>query len=73
MLRGAISWSVRRPRVVVFAWLCIAAAATVFAAGSRREMFPPLAPGSATVQTEAPGLAADQVERLVTRPHRSSP
>ena len=72
MLRGAISWSVRRPRVVVFAWLCIAAAATVFAAGSRREMFPPLAPGSATVQTEAPGLAADQVERLVTRPLESA-
>jgi Cu/Ag efflux pump CusA len=68
MVRGAIAWSVRRPRVVVFAWLCIAVAAAVFAAGSRREMFPPLAPDSAVVQTEAPGLAADQVERLVTRP-----
>ena len=72
MIGRAISWSVRRPRIVVFAWLCIAAAAAIFAAGTRREMFPPLAPGSATVQTEAPGLAADQVERLVTRPLESA-
>jgi Cu/Ag efflux pump CusA len=72
MVRGAIAWSVRRPRVVVFAWLCVAVAAALFAAGSRREMFPPLAPGSAVVKTEAPGLAADQVERLVTRPLESA-
>ena len=72
MVRGAIAWSVRRPRVVVFAWICIAMAAAVFASGSRREMFPPLAPDSTVVQTEAPGLAADQVERLVTRPLESA-
>ena len=72
MVRGAIAWSARRPRVVLFAWLCVAAAAAIHAAGSRLEMFPKLAPDSATVQTEAPGLAADQVERLVTRPLESA-
>ena len=68
MVRGAIATSVRRPRVVVFAWLCLAIAAAIYAYGAPREMFPPLRPASATIQTEAPGLVAEQVERLVSRP-----
>jgi CzcA family heavy metal efflux pump len=72
MIRGAIATSVRRPRVMVFAWLCLVIAAAVYAAGSRLEMFPRLQPAAATIQTEAPGLVAEQVERLVTRPLESA-
>ena len=68
MIRWAIATSVRRPRVVVFAWLCVAIAAAIYAAGSPLEMFPRLQPAAATIQTEAPGLVAEQVERLVSRP-----
>ena len=68
MIRGAIASSVRRPRVVVFAWICVAIAAAIYAAGTRTEIFPRLSPAAATIQTEAPGLVAEQVERLVSRP-----
>ena len=68
MVSGAIRWSLRRPRVVTLAWLCLVAAGALYASGARLEMFPRLAPIGATIQTEAPGLAADQVDRLVTRP-----
>ena len=68
MIRGAIAISVRRPRVMVFAWICLAIAAAAYAAGARLEMFPTLRPAAATIQTEAPGLVAEQVERLVSRP-----
>ena len=68
MIRGAIATSVRRPRVVVFAWLCVAAAAAIYASGTRLEMFPRLKPAAAIIQTEAQGLVAEQVERLVSRP-----
>ncbi len=67
MIRGAIATSVRRPRLVVFAWLCIAAAAAIYAAGTPLEMFPRLRPAAAVIQTEAQGLVAEQVERLVSR------
>ncbi|HEX4097501.1 MAG TPA: efflux RND transporter permease subunit, partial [Caulobacteraceae bacterium] len=72
MIRSAIATSVRHPRVMVFAWLCLIIAAAVYAAGSRLEMFPRLQPAAATIQTEAPGLVAEQVERLVTRPLESA-
>ncbi len=68
MIRGALAASIRRPRLAVFAWLCIGLAAAVYAAGCRQEMFPRLSPAGATIQTEAQGLVAVQVERLVTRP-----
>ena len=68
MIRRAIAASVRRPRLAIFAWLCIALAAAAYASGCRMEMFPQLSPAGATIQTEAQGLVAAQVERLVTRP-----
>ena len=71
MIRGAIAASVRHPRAVILAWLCLALAAAIYAAGTRLEMFPELRPAGATIQTEAPGLVAAEVERLVTRPLES--
>ena len=71
MIGGAIAAAVRHPRAVVLAWLCLALAAALYASGARLEMFPELRPPGATIQTEAPGLVAQQVERLVTRPLES--
>ena len=71
MIRGAIAASVRHPRAVILAWLCLALAAAIYAVGTRLEMFPELSPAGATIQIEAPGLVAAEVERLVTRPLES--
>ena len=71
MIRAAIAASVRHPRALALAWLCLAVAAGIYAAGARLEMFPQLSPAGATIQTEAPGLGAQAVERLVTRPLES--
>ena len=71
MIGGAIAAAVRHPRAVVMAWLCLALAAAIYASGARLEMFPELRPAGATIQTEAPGLVAEEVERLVTRPLES--
>ncbi len=71
MIRGPIAAAVRHPRVMVLAWTCVALAAAIYASGVRLEMFPELRPARATIQTEAPGLVAREVERLVTRPLES--
>ena len=71
MIRAAIAASVRHPRALALAWLCLAVAAGIYGAGARLEMFPQLRPAGATIQTEAPGLDAQAVERLVTRPLES--
>ena len=71
MIRAAIAASVRHPRALALAWLWLAVAAGIYGAGARLEMFPQLRPAGATIQTEAPGLDAQAVERLVTRPLES--
>jgi len=68
MLTRIIRWSLGRPRLLA------AIAATLFLLGAWSvrtlplEVFPAIAPAQMLVQTEAPGLVADQVEQLVTRP-----
>src|ERR1700710_880109 len=68
MLTGVIRWSLRRPR------LTAAASAVMFLFGvwyvrdTPVEIFPVLTPAQTVIQTDAPGLAADQIEQLVTRP-----
>jgi CzcA family heavy metal efflux pump len=63
-----IRWSLRRPHAVVFAWLCFVVLGGVYASGVKLDIFPPIAPAETVIQTEAPGLAPDQVAQLVTTP-----
>ena len=55
-------------------WLVLGAAAILMALGvvtvdrAPYDVFPEFVPAQATIQTEAPGLVAEQVEALVTRP-----
>lgn len=67
MLTPIIEFSVRL-RGVIFALACLVAGYGVFAlTQSRLDVFPEFAPPLVTVQTEAPGLSAEQVEQLVTQ------
>jgi CzcA family heavy metal efflux pump len=67
MLASIIDFSVRL-RGVIFALACLLAGYGIFAlTQSRLDVFPEFAPPLVTVQTEAPGLSAEQVEQLVTQ------
>ena len=68
MLTAIVRWSLARP------WLVAAGAALLLIYGvlvlgrAKFDVFPDFVPSQSEVQTEAPGLSAEQVEQLVTRP-----
>ncbi len=68
MLSAIVRASLAHPRIVTALSILVA----VFSIGAllhaRFDVFPNFAPPHVTVQTEAPGLDAQQVEALVTRP-----
>ena len=68
MLAGAVRWSLERPRLIAWAclWFLIWGAFSVRDIGF--DLLPDLAPAEMNLRTEAPGLVAEQVENLVTRP-----
>ena len=70
--RGLQAWlvrtSIRRRSVAIVLSLLLLLYAVARLAGAKYEVFPEFAPPQAVVQTEAPGLAPEQVERLVTQP-----
>ena len=68
MLAAIVQASLRHPVMVVIAGALLLAFGLMTVSGARYDVFPEFVPPQATVQTEAPGLAADQVEVLVTRP-----
>ncbi len=68
MLRAIVRFCLLHP------WLVLGVAAILMAFGiatverAKYDVFPEFVPAQATIQTEAPGLVAEQVEALVTRP-----
>ncbi|OYZ89170.1 MAG: hypothetical protein B7Y00_02005, partial [Sphingomonadales bacterium 17-56-6] len=62
MLKAIVRFCIAHP------WLVLGAAVMVMALGiatvdrARYDVFPEFVPAQATIQTEAPGLVADQVE-----------
>ena len=72
MLGRVVRWSLERPRLVAFACLWFLVWGVLSMRDARFELLPELAPAQTTIQTEAPGLAAEQVETLVTRPIESA-
>ena len=68
MLSAAVRWSLRRARLVVYLCACFLVFGGLYAAGGKLDIFPPLAPARAVIQTQASGLVPEQVEQLVTRP-----
>ena len=68
MLQALVSFSIRF-RGVVIALACLVLGYGVYITlHSKYDVYPEFAPPRVVVQTEAPGLAPEQVEALVTRP-----
>jgi Cu/Ag efflux pump CusA len=68
MLKWIVESSLRF-RGVVIVLACLVAAYGIYIAGrAKLDIFPEFAPPRIVIQTEAPGLSAEEVEALVTRP-----
>lgn len=68
MLHWLISASLRLRGVVIAIAALVVAYGIFVAARTKLDVFPEFAPPMVVIQTEAPGLSAEQVEALVTRP-----
>ncbi len=68
MLSAIVGGSLQRPRLVILAALLLLLYGGLTVLRAKYDVFPEFVPAQASVQTEAPGLVADQVELLVTRP-----
>ena len=68
MLGAIVRWSLARPRLVAAAALLLSIYGVIVLTHAKFDVFPEFVPATAEVQTEAPGLSAEQVEQLVTRP-----
>lgn len=72
MLNGLIRWSLARPLLVVFIAVGLMVWGLVTARQMPLDVFPNFSPPQIIVQTEAPGLAPEEVESLVTLPLESA-
>ncbi len=68
MLPALIRFSVRHPGIIVGLALALIVYGAVRLFSAPLDVFPEFAPPQVSIQTEAPGLAPDQVEVLVTKP-----
>ncbi len=68
MLQTIVSWSLDNRPVVLVAALVVMVGGIFAACRSDLDAFPEFAPPQVTVQTEAVGLSAEEVEQLVTLP-----
>ena len=72
MLQTIVRWSLQNRPVVVVLSLMLLAGGIITSYRSRLDAFPEFAPPQVTVQTEASGLSAEEVEQLVTLPLEQS-
>jgi CzcA family heavy metal efflux pump len=72
MLRQAIRWSLRRPHLVAWACVWLLVLGVLLVDGLKIDLLPNVTPVQVTIQTEAPGLVAEQVEETVTDPIESA-
>ncbi|MBS0546048.1 MAG: efflux RND transporter permease subunit [Proteobacteria bacterium] len=67
-LAAIVGFSLRHRGVVMTLAVLLAAYGLYMLGGARYDVFPEFAPPQVNIQTEAPGLAPEQVEVLVTQP-----
>lgn len=68
MLQAVVKWSLHNRAVVVVLSVLLLFAGAYASIQSQLDAFPEFAPPQVIVQTEAPGLSAQEVEQLVTLP-----
>jgi len=68
MLQSIVRWSINNRAVVVVLSVLLLAFGFYAVEHAKLDVFPEFVPPQVVVQTEAPGLAADEVEPLVTLP-----
>ena len=68
MLARLISWAISNRLLVVTAVLVVAVFSTVMLPRLNLDAFPDVTNMQVTINTEAPGLAAEEVEQLITYP-----
>jgi CzcA family heavy metal efflux pump len=68
MLKRIVQFSLRHRWVVIALGAVIAAYGSYVALHARLDVFPEFAPPQVVIQTESPGLSAEEVEQLVTLP-----
>lgn len=71
-MNALIRWSIRYRGIVALLSLVWLIAGTVLAMRAPLDVFPEFVPPQVTIQTEAPGLAPEQVEQIITRPIESA-
>ena len=68
MLGALVRFSVRHRGIVIGLGLAVVVYGLRVLAGAKLDVFPEFAPPQVSIQTEAPGFSAEQVEILVTKP-----
>jgi len=68
MLNKLITWSVTNPLLVVIGLLALAASASIIIPKLNLDAFPDVTNVQVAINTEAPGLASEEVEKLITFP-----
>jgi CzcA family heavy metal efflux pump len=68
MLKRVVEFSLRFRGVIGILGLLVAGYGAFIAQQTKLDVFPEFAPPRIVIQTEAPGLSAEEVEALVTRP-----
>jgi len=71
VLARVVRWALERPRLIAWACVWFLAWGVFFMRDAKVELMPDLAPAETRIQTEAPGLVAEQVETFVTQPLES--
>ncbi|MEH1923114.1 efflux RND transporter permease subunit [Nostoc sp.] len=71
MLNSIVKWSIAQRWLVVIASILISVWGFLVLTQMPLDVFPNFAPPQVEIMTEAPGLAAEEVESLVTRPIES--
>jgi len=72
MLNSIVKWSIAQRWLVVIASIVISLWGLRVLTQMPLDVFPSFAPPQVEIQTEAPGLAPEEVESLVTRPIESA-
>src|SRR5947207_480911 len=72
MINGIIKWSLENRLVVIALGLIFFIFGAISTVNTPVDVLPEFAPPQVVIQTEAPGLAAEEVESLVTIPLESA-